>query len=450
MIFRKRKEKHEYEFLPSALEVEETPPSPLGRLIVWTIFTIIIVAVAWSVLAGTDKVAVARGKIIPAGKAKVIEAFEGGVLKGIYVKEGQKVKKGELLVSLDPTMDNADVDELKKYFASLSLEKYLLEELLNNQNLDSIKDIHSIKEFSELSSTEMNYHLELQSTRYSGYKEKEMIQKHILTQRNSELKIAESIFNKMSNRLKVLKNQEVMYDKLHRKGSVSEQTWIEKKSEVETLEHEIMAQKSQMKLAGYKIDETKETLSLVQKQWRTENLLKLVETEKKMRSTSSQLKKARRKLHLRNLYSPVTGTVNQIEVTTVGEVVTPAQTIITIIPDDMAKFGEVAVLNKDIGFIHKGQAAEIKLDTFPFHKYGVIEGEIINISPDAIVDEKTGMLTYEVYIKPLKDSIDVGGTMVQLVPGMTLTAEIKIGKRRIIEYFLDPIMKFKGEAFKQR
>jgi hemolysin D len=450
MFWKKKKEEFEYEFLPAALEIEETPPSPGGKFIVRTIFIIIIVAAAWSIIAKTDKVAVARGKIIPLGKAKVIEPFEEGVVKIIAVKEGDKVKKGELLVSLDTTINSANTEELREYLSALYLEDYLLKEILKGNGLDSIKKLHSNKMFSELSRTEIDYHQELQNTRHKGHREKVMIQKHILTQRKSELEIAETILKKLSKRYKVLKSQEKMYEKLHKKGSVSEQTWIEKKSETESLEHEIIAQKVEVQRCKYKIDEGGETLSLIKKQWRTENLQELVETEKKIRSTASQLKKAERKLHLRNLYSPVDGIINQIEVTTVGEMVSPAQAIMTIVPDNLNRIAEVSVLNHDIGFIHKGQKAEIKLDTFPFHKYGIIEGEVINVSPDAVVDQKTGMLTYEVFVKPDKNSIKIGDRIVKLTPGMTLTVEIKTGTRRIIEYFLDPVMKFKNEAFRQR
>ena len=449
-MFKKKKEKYEYEFLPSALEVEETPPSPLGRFIVWTIFSIIIIAVVWSILAKTDKVAVARGKIIPVGKAKVIEAFEECILKKLYVKEGQKVKKGQLLISLDSTLNSANVEEFSEYLAVLHLEECLLKELLKGKGLDSIEELHRIKKLSKLSPTEIDYYQELHSTKYNSYKEREMIQKYILTQRNSELKIAETTFVKLSKRLAVLTAQKIMYANLHKKGSVSEQVLIEKKSEVDSLEHEIIAQKMEIRRSEYKIDESEKTLNLINKQWRTENLKDLVEIEKKIRSTSSQLKKAERRLYLRNLYSPVDGIVNQIEITTIGEMVISAQPIITIIPNYMPKVAEVAVLNRDIGFIHKGQKAEIKLDTFPFHKYGIIEGEVVNISPDAIVDQRTGMLTYEVYIKPDKNRIWVNDKYVNLTPGMSLTAEIKTGNRRIIEFFLDPLMKFKDEAFKQR
>ncbi|MCF7790748.1 MAG: HlyD family type I secretion periplasmic adaptor subunit [Victivallales bacterium] len=442
--------RYEYEFLPSALEIEETPPSPGGKFIVWTVFFIIIIAVVWSVCSKTDKVAVARGKIIPAGKAKVIESSSQGIVEKIYVKEGDKVKKGQLLVSLDPTLNNADVEELEKKLASLMLRKILLEVLLTKSSLETLSKIYRNPKFKILNKTVIAYHLKLQETRLYQYKEKEIIQKHILIQRQTEKEISETNLRKMKKRFKVISAQEKMLRRLHRKGSVSEQKWIQKKSELDSLEHEIIAQQSKIQNAGHKIKETKETLNLIYKEWRTENLKDIVEIDNNISSIRSRLKKAMKKLQLLKLFSPVTGTVNQIEITTIGESVSPARPLITIVPYSMTKIAEVYVRNADIGFIHKNQTAEIKLDTFPFHKYGVVEGKVINISPDAIVDKKTGTLTYEVFIEPLKNKIRVGKKYVKLVPGMSLTAEIKTGSRRIIEYFLEPLMKFKDEAFKKR
>ena len=233
-------------------------------------------------------------------------------------------------------------------------------------------------------------------------------------------------------------------------GSISKQHWLDKKSEFDSITHERDAQKVEIIKAEYKIEEAKRTLELIKKDWPTENLKQIVEVEKNIKSTETQLKKATRKLELQNLHSPVSGTVNQLEITTIGEVVTPGQAIITIVPDNMELVAEVMVLNRDIGFVSVGEKAELKFDTFSFQKYGIIEGEVVHVSPDAIIDKQTQNMVYKVLIKPDRKKIWVDNRYVKLISGMSLTAEIKIGSRRIIEFFLDPFMKFKGEAFKQR
>ncbi len=444
----KKKDKLEYEFLPSALEIEETPASPLGRLIIWLIFLLIVVFLLWSYFAKIDKVAVARGKIIPAGKAKVIEPLEEGTVKAIYIKEGEKITKGQLLLELDTTINRSSVDEYEKYLDILKLEEYLLK--LHLKKKFDISTIRSNPEFSRLTENEIEFHTQLQQSRLSGYESKVATQEFVVIQRETELKIAITNLSRLKKRYTLLEDNEKKLAHLAKMGSISNFDWLEKKSEFDTISHEMDAQKVEVVRAENKIEEDKRTLNLIKREWLTDNLRQIVEIEKKVKITESQLKKVNRKLKLKNLYSPVDGTVNQLEVTTIGEVVTPGQALITIVPDNMQLLAEVMVLNRDIGFVSVGKKAEIKLDTFSFQKYGIVEGTVIHVSPDAVIDKQTQNMVYKILIKPDKSKIWVDGKYIDLIPGMTLTAEIRIGRRRIIEFFMDPFMKFKGEAFKQR
>lgn len=449
MKFFRRRDKLEYEFLPSALEVEETPPSPLGRIVIWTIFILIIALLAWSYFAKTDKVATARGKIIPSGKAKVIEPMEEGVVKEILVQEGEQVKKGQLLVKLDPTINQSDVSDIEKALAVLKLEDYLLGMNLKYEEQQDSAVLRNNPNYKKLSDTELEFHIRLQNSELIGYQEKISTQQHVIIQADAEYQIAQTQLEKLKKRFESLAGEGKMLQQLATKGGVSKREWLNKKSEIETLEHEISIQTTEIKKASYKKSEAEHSLIIVKKQWIIDNLSKMVETEKNMDSAGFQLVKARKKLELQNLYSPVDGLINQMEVTTVGEIVEPAKAIITIVPDNML-VAEVMVLNKDIGFIRTGQDAELKLDTFPFHKYGVIEGKVTHISPDAILNQSTGELEYKVQVKPGANTIAIEGRIVPITPGMSLSAEIKTGTRRIIEFFIDPVSKFKNEGFKLR
>lgn len=449
MKFFKGKDKLEYEFLPSALEVEETPPSPLGRLVIWTIFILIVLFFTWSYLAKTDEVAVARGKIVPSGKVKVIEPMEEGIVKEILVQEGAKVKQGQLLIRLDPTTNQSDVSDFEKAIAALKLERFLLGMNLKYEEQKDFTVLRNSPDYKKLSDTELNFHIKLQNSELTGYQEKILTQQHVITQTKEEYQIAQTQLTKLKKKYETLSNENSMLEKLAGKGGVSKREWLNKKSEVEILKHEINIQKTEIEKATNKREEAEHSLIIVKKQWITDNLSKMVDVEKKIDSAELQLIKAKRKLELQNLYSPVDGFVNQMEVTTIGEVVEPAKTIITIIPENIL-VAEVMVLNKDIGFIQNSQEAELKLDTFPFHKYGIIEGKVINISPDAILNQVTRELEYKVQIKPATNTVLIDDRVVLITPGMSLTAEIKTGTRRIIEFFIDPISKFRNEGFKLR
>ena len=449
MRFFKRRDKLEYEFLPSALEVEETPPSQLGRLVIWIIFILIVVFLSWSYLAKTDQVAVARGKIIPSGKVKVIEPMEEGIVKEILVQEGEKVKQGQLLIRLDPTTNQSDVSDLEKTLAALKIEHFLLGMNLKYEEQKDFTPLRDNPDYKKISDTELNFYIKLQNSEITGYLEKILTQQYVITQTKKEYQIAQTQLAKLNKKYEALSSENRMLESLARKDGVSKREWLNKKSEVELLEHEISIQETEVEKASNKREEAEHSLIIVKKQWITDNLSKMVDAEKKINWSELQLVKAKRKLELQSLYSPVDGLINQMEVTTVGEVVESAKAIITIVPDNIL-VAEVMVLNKDIGFIRSNQEAEIKLDTFPFHKYGIIEGKVINISPDAILNQTTRELEYKVQIKPDANTILIDGVIVPITPGMSLTAEIKTGTRRIIEFFIDPISKFKNEGFRLR
>jgi hemolysin D len=149
------------------------------------------------------------------------------------------------------------------------------------------------------------------------------------------------------------------------------------------------------------------------------------------------------------LYAPVSGYVQELAVNTIGGVVTEAQKLMTIVPEEETLEIEVKLLNDDIGFVQKGMAAEVKIHTFPFTKYGLIDATVSNISDDAIIDEKNG-LVYGMHLIMHKNTIQVGEKLIKLMPGMEVTAEVKTDKRRVIEYFLTPLLKYKQESIRER
>ncbi|WP_422476279.1 HlyD family efflux transporter periplasmic adaptor subunit [Endozoicomonas sp. ALB032] len=149
------------------------------------------------------------------------------------------------------------------------------------------------------------------------------------------------------------------------------------------------------------------------------------------------------------IVSPIDGTVQQLQIHTIGGVVQPAQALMQIVPKEATMEVEAWVLNKDIGFVQEGQRAEVKIDTFNFTKYGLIGGELINISDDAVPDEKQG-LRYLASVHIEKDWMLVEKRKVNLSPGMSVAVEIKTGQRRLIEYFLSPLLRFKQESIRER
>ncbi|MBI5419139.1 MAG: HlyD family efflux transporter periplasmic adaptor subunit, partial [Deltaproteobacteria bacterium] len=174
-----------------------------------------------------------------------------------------------------------------------------------------------------------------------------------------------------------------------------------------------------------------------------------VEREKSINSVEGEVVKARKRYELERLASPVHGTVHGLAMYTIGGIVKPAQDIVSIVPDGTPLIVEAMVLNKDVGFVKVGQEAEVKLDAFPFQKYGTIRGKILHISPDAVEDEKLGPV-YKMKAGLEKTAIQAEGRPVPLAPGMAVAVEVKTGKRRVIEFFLSPIVKYARESLTLR
>ena len=436
----------EYEFLPPALEIETTPPSPVRRALIWLIFLLTISAFIWSYFGKVDEVAVARGKVIPDGRVKVIQPMETGVIKAIHVQEGQMVKEGQLLIELDPTIKQADVESSAKALSIHAADKERLIAELNGETTGgrqwAIGNKNKAKGINE-------FQKKLKDARESEYKTKEEALRLVIAQKDNALQASEAILNKLEKTSAILIEQEAAYRKLYEKDFIARADLLEKQKEFHTIVNEFEAQKKIVKQAIDSLEEAKKNLETLKKEREKALLTDIVEKEKNIIAIEGEAIKAKKRYELEKLCSPVSGTVHGLASYTIGGVVTPAQPIVTIVPEGTPLVIEAMALNKDIGFLKTAQEAEIKLDTFPFQKYGTIKGKIVSISPDAFEDEKLGPV-YKIKVEMERLYIAVDGKKVPVSPGMAVSVEVKTNKRRIIEFFLSPIVKYADEGLTLR
>ena len=193
--------KDEYEFLPAALEVVETPPSPLGRSVLWLLFIFILIVVIWVMVGQVDEVAIAPGKIIPTGNVKTIQAEDKGVVKGIFVKDGQKVSKGELLIELDTTITAADVARIKREVAYYSLE---IDRLLAEQSGSSFIP----QQYPSLDPKDIAYQQNLYQTRLAEYNTKLLMAKALVMQNEADLATTKAGYKKQVELFAIAKEKE--------------------------------------------------------------------------------------------------------------------------------------------------------------------------------------------------------------------------------------------------
>ena len=435
-----KKDRLDYEFLPEAMEVEETPPSPFGRILLWAIVVLVVGAFLWSYFGKVDEEVVTRGKVIPDGMVKVIQPSDTGVIRAIHVEEGQRVKEGDLLIELDPTITQAEVESSGKSLAINRSDMARLKAELRGEE---------IRGFGKGQDKLLLLQTDLKQAREAEHRAKVEALELVVSQKKIALQSAEESILKLEKSLELVSKQEGAYRQLAEKGYASMMEHLQRQKELVRTEKELDEQRKLVDQIRDGLKEAEKNLEALKKERERSILGEIVEKERTITVLEGEFTKASRRSQLEKLYSPVNGTVHGLATHTIGGVVTPAQPIISIVPDGTPLIVEAMALNQDIGFIHPGQKAELKLDTFPFQKYGTIDAELFYVSPDAQEDQKIG-LVYKIKLKPKRFTIRVKDKDVPIVPGMAVTAEIKTGEKRVIEFFISPFIKYVDESLTLR
>ena len=232
-------------------------------------------------------------------------------------------------------------------------------------------------------------------------------------------------------------------------GIVPRVKWLAVERERIGVQQALAAQLEQRRVLDASLDSLRERLHVTEAQYQGRWMTELTEAETKIASYDEEIAKAERRLALTTLTAPVAGTVQQLAIHTVGGVVTEAQPLMLLVPDDAPIEVEAMVSNKDIGFVHDGQDAIVKIETFNFTQYGYVTGQVREVAHDAVTDKEHG-LVYTAHIALAQSHMTVDGREVKLTPGMAVTAEMKMGQRRVIEFLLSPLLRYRQESGRER
>lgn len=432
----------ETEFLPAALEVVEKPPAPASRVVLWTLLVLIGCTLVWAVAGSLDEVAVAPGKLIPTGNVKIVQAEDKGVIKAICVKEGDLVKQGQLLIELDATIPAADLARIKKEIALYSLE-------MDRLSAEAAKRPFMATQYPELDERDAVLQQMLYQSRQLEYQTRLSAAAANVKQNQVGLENARGVYEKLLPLQEIAQERERKVAELVKLDAVASFVLLDYRQKRLESEKELASQQKEIERLEWSLRQSEDTLANVNAEWLRGIHDKLQEDSKVLQASREELKKAEEKNRLSAITSPVDGRVGQLAVHTVGGIVTAAEALLEVVPADTKLQLEAWVANKDIGFIQPGQAAEIKVETFNFQKYGTVPGEVIDISPDAVEDKEKGRI-YRVVLALQEPSFRTGGRDELLTPGMTATAEIKIRRKRVIEYFLDVFQQYRSEALRER
>jgi hemolysin D len=269
-----------------------------------------------------------------------------------------------------------------------------------------------------------------------------------LQKRDAEKQTSEAEIAKLEATAPLARKEADDYRKLSVDNYVSKHDYLEKEQAALTSEHELVAQRSHSRELAAAIAEQKADIEAAVSTFRREQLDTITKAQEQLQHSSLDETKAATRQGLLSLTAPVSGTVQQLSVHTLGGVVTTAQSIMEIVPDDTLEV-EASIENKDIGFVKAGQDASVKFDAFPYTEYGYMKGTVVSVSNDAVQDKKTGLI-FTATIRLPKSTIDVRGQPVGITPGMQVTADIRTGKRSVAEYFLSPLVENVQESMRER
>lgn len=431
----------ELAFLPAALSLQDTPVHPAPRRLAWGLMALFVVAVLWSYLGQVDVVAVAPGRIMVSDRTKVIQPLEVSVVKAVLVRDGDRVQAGQVLVELDPTMATADKANVQEQLGSAISEEQRTAALLGALVSGAAAPVHAERvdgparaqlqaEWQDILAKLAKFDAEL-------------------ARRQAERATVQETIAKLEATVPMAQTREADYKKLVEQGYVSGHATQDKTRERIELERDLATQRARLVEAQSVVKETGQA----KEAFRAETVRLLGERNAQAATRHHQLdadnNKARQRERLTHLVAPVAGVVQQLAVHTTGGVVTQAQPLMVVVPDSARVTAEVSIANQDIGFVNAGQMAEVKLETFPYTKYGTVVARVDIVTADAVTDEKKGSY-YPATLTLSQNDMLIDGKRVRLTPGMNITAEIKTGRRRLIEYLLSPVQRAGSESFRER
>lgn len=450
----------------------------LSRAILWGLITVTTGTIIWANFAKIEEAVSATGKLEPTGTVKEIQAPVGGVVKKIYVEDGQQVKLGEHLLSLDPTTANAQLDSLKKIRSSLVQENQFYQSQMKGGATISLTDVKVSNQMLDLTKSRAAivaenrlYRAQLDGTGSSSGLSIE--QKERLVSASSELdarvtaaKLEVEQLSRQLNQTEIklastkdtlVMNQGILDNitPLMNDGAISKIQYFKQQEEVRNAQSEI----DQLTQEGFRLQSAinqaqaklQSTVAISRKDWLTQiadnnkkiaeidsQLTKaIVENNKKIAENDSQLSQTQMNLQYQSINSPVNGTVFELKAHTPGFVVTSSEPILKVVPDD-ALVAKVYITNKDIGFVKEGMTVDVRVDSFPFSEFGDVKGKLVWIGNDVLPPDQI----YPFYRFPAKvrleqQSISINGRKVLLQSGMSVSGNIKLRERTVMSIFTD-------------
>jgi hemolysin D len=386
-------------------------------------------------------VAVARGKLIPSDHSKVIQPLESGIVRAIHVRDGQDVTAGASLIELDPTTSGAEHERQAKELSAARVQIARLRALLAGE---------SVFETPEGAEPAFVALLQRMLVDQGGEYESRLEAARLLVeQRRAMVAGTQADIDRLEATVPMLTERAEAFKTLLEGGFVARMQFLEIEEQRITRVQALAMQRERLMQDRAGLAEAIKQMHALEFEFKRSRLGELADWETRAASLEQEVVKAAQRSEVQHLTAPVDGVVQQLAVHTLGGVVTPAQPLLVIVPRDHPLEVDAWVENKDIGFVSVRQPVEVKLDTFPFTTYGTIPGTLLVVSRDAVQVDKVG-LVFAARASLERSTIAIDGQPIPLLAGMSVSVEIKTGERRLIEFFLSPLLRHAREGLRER
>ncbi|HUN69888.1 MAG TPA: HlyD family type I secretion periplasmic adaptor subunit [Burkholderiales bacterium] len=433
------------DFLPAILQLQEEPPQPLPRFVLWTVLALACALMLWASVGKLDVVAVAEGRLVPKSQLRIVQPAEGGVMRELLVREGERVRAGQVLARMDVRAAEADAATAQNEIALRRLQIRRIDAELEGTRLAALPE----------DPPRLHAQVEAQrEARMHAHEASLAEQRTVIARARREMQAALETLGKLSGALPVLIEQERAFERLARDGYAGKLMLAQRSRERLEAEQDLRAQEYRVEAARAAIDQGERRIAQLAAGYRAQLQGERVEAETQLARLEQELEKLSHRQRLAELRAPADGVVKDLATQTPGAVLSPGTVLMTLVPDGEALIAEVWLANQDAGFVTGGQSAKLKLASFPFQKYGMLDAKVARVSADSTErgdSAKAGAaFAYRAQLEPAAQELRLGEARHALLPGMQLTAEIKLAERTVLEYVLSPVQKVASEAGRER
>ena len=429
-------------FIAQSIQLEESDAPGVVSIVIITVAFLCLAVIIWAYVTPVNEVAVTQGEVVPTGNNHVVQHLEGGIIKEIHVNDGELVSQGDVLVRIEPTSSESDLQQIKARHAILNLQLIRLNAILKDKEPD-FSDYKKI--YTDLVTSE----IDIYKAQLKSYVSQLNVSQTKIKQREEEVEREKKKATYLKREINVLRQQADMRQGLVQQGLVSRAEYLDRKVNLAETETQYQQTLANILVANEAKEEAYQTLVDIENKFYESIKKDIGKVSGELLELDKSLIKLQDKVTRLDITAPVTGVVQGLAVNTIQSVIKPGETIMEIVPAENILVVESKVTTSDIGHVSIGQQAEVKINSYDPHRFGTVMGKVKKISASTFLDEQHNPY-FQATIALDKDYVGSSTNKYRIIPGMTVQADIKTGEKSVLDYLLKPIYRGFQNAFQER